>query len=133
MVRVSVGLHHPEPSWGSTRPGERAVFLELAAGKALDKASPKLMLACASGNHLSDATLVARKAGSDFSYFEIQLRDVLIASTSVEGTVENERPTETLTMTYSRIEWIYTETLADGSAGAVTRAGWDVVANTEVD
>ena len=61
-------------SWGETQSGSHAAGGGGGAGKVsmqdfsfvmkVNKASPKLLLACANGEHIPEATLVCRKAGS---------------------------------------------------------------------
>lgn len=48
---------------------------------AVSKASPKLLLACAGGDHFTKATLTCRKAGKDqHEYFSVVFDQVLVAS-----------------------------------------------------
>src|SRR5262245_58405937 len=49
-----------------------------------NRASPKLMLACATGQHIKEATLVCRKAGGDQQeYLKIKFGDLIISSFEV--------------------------------------------------
>ena len=48
--------------------------------KAVDTASPKLMLACASGQHIKDAVLSCRNAGGSQDFLIITLTQVAISS-----------------------------------------------------
>src|SRR5262245_47700891 len=62
-------------SWGVSQTGTMAHGGGGGAGKAnfndfnfmhsVDKASPNLMLACATGEHIKEGTLVSRKAGKE--------------------------------------------------------------------
>ena len=77
-------------SWGvsqaTTRLGAgaaagRAVFQDLRFTSFVSKASPNLMLKCATGAHLKDAVLTARNAGGEQQEFlKITLSDVLVSS-----------------------------------------------------
>src|SRR5687768_11570509 len=52
----------------------------------VNKASPKLFLACATGQHLKNAVLTARKAGKNQEdYLKVSLNDVLISSFQTNG------------------------------------------------
>lgn len=52
----------------------------------ISKASPQLMLACATGQHIPTATLYVRKAGGGTNeYYTITLEEVLISSMSQNG------------------------------------------------
>src|SRR5262245_7006243 len=62
-------------SWGVTNTGShgagggggtgKSVFQDLHFTTHVNKSSPKLMLACATGEHLKKAVLTVRKAGKD--------------------------------------------------------------------
>src|SRR5688572_18436432 len=66
-------------SWGETQSGSHATGGGGGAGKVsmqdfhfvmrVNKASPKLLLACASGQHIPSAILTCRKAGGDQQEF----------------------------------------------------------------
>ena len=54
--------------------------------KNVDRATPKLFLACATGEHFKQVVLTARKAGKDQQdYFRVTLNDVLISSFTSDG------------------------------------------------
>src|SRR6266542_976170 len=66
-------------SWGESQSGTHGAGGGGGAGKVsmqdfhfvmkVNKASPKLMLACATGQHIKEATLTCRKAGKDQQEF----------------------------------------------------------------
>ena len=61
----------------------------------VNKASPKLMLACASGEHIKKAVLTCRKAGKDQQEFlKITLTDVLVSSYQTGGSQRRHVPIE---------------------------------------
>jgi type VI secretion system secreted protein Hcp len=96
------------------------------------KASPQLLLACATGQHFKAARLVARKASkaqADFLTFSLQ--DVLVTTYQVGASVEGG-PLDSVSLNFGRIEVEYKEQQADGSLGASTKAGWDVKANKKL-
>src|SRR5262245_25086495 len=83
-------------SWGVTNQGTHAFGGGGGAGKAsfqdfhfvmkVNKASPKLMLACATGQHIPKATLSVRKAGGGQEVFlTVTLTDVLVSSYQTGG------------------------------------------------
>src|SRR6266404_9231650 len=76
-------------SWGVTNAGGvasgsgggagKATFQDLSIVHPLDKASPKLLEACATGTHLKEATITHRKAGKGQQEFLIvKMNDVII-------------------------------------------------------
>jgi type VI secretion system secreted protein Hcp len=99
----------------------------------LDKASPKLMLACATGQHIPTAKLTCRKSGSDGSqveYYTITLTDVLVSSVSTGGSSGDPLPTESISLNFTKIEWVYVPVGADGKPGEPVRAEYDLEAGT---
>jgi type VI secretion system secreted protein Hcp len=98
------------------------------------KASPKLMLACACGEHLKKATLVCRKAGKEQQEFlKIELSDVLVSSYKSGGNSHGTTvPTDQVTLNFAKIEYEYKEQKPDGSLGGAVKAGWDVKSNKKV-
>jgi len=98
------------------------------------KASPLLLLACASGQHLKSAVLSARRAGAgkgQIDFLTIALTDVLITSFEVNATTDNG-PVDEVSLAFAQIVVDYREQNADGSPGGVTHAGWDVKANKKL-
>lgn len=53
--------------------------------KEIDKASPKLMEACCTGEHLHDATLTLVNKETQLEYLKIKMSDVLISSYQTGG------------------------------------------------
>jgi type VI secretion system secreted protein Hcp len=82
----------------------------------IDKASPKLFLACATGQTIPTVTLSVTRtvAGTEVGFYQIILTDVLVSSvTSASapdsaGTSGDERPQESLSLNYTKIEIKYT-------------------------
>lgn len=97
------------------------------------KASPKLMLACASGEHIKKAVLVARKAGKEQQEFlKITLSDVLVSSYSVGGAGGSSIPQETFSLNFAKVEYEYKPQKADGTLDAAVKAGWDLQTNKKI-
>jgi type VI secretion system secreted protein Hcp len=94
----------------------------------VNKASPKLFLACASGEHLKKATLTCRKAGKEQQeYLTIRFKEVLVSSFHSGGTSQGDIvPTEQVGLRFGVIEYEYREQKADGSLGGKVVAGWNV-------
>jgi type VI secretion system secreted protein Hcp len=100
----------------------------------MNKASPKLMLACASGEHINEGTLTCRKAGKDQQeYLTIKFTGILVSSYQTGGSAHGELvPTDQISLNYAKIEMDYKEQKSDGSLGGSVKAGWDVPANKKV-
>jgi type VI secretion system secreted protein Hcp len=127
-------------SWGISQTGSvghgggggagKANFSDLSIMHALDKASPVLMAACATGEHIKDATLVARKAGKgQQEYLIIKMTDILI--TSVQPSGSSEEPMESVSMQCAKVDLEYKPQKPDGSLDAGLHFKYDIVANKE--
>jgi type VI secretion system secreted protein Hcp len=131
VTSFSTGLGQQPATGGAGGRGGKAVLHELAITKWLDRASPLLMLKCAQGTHLPTAVLTVRKAGEDrLEYYKITLSDVVISSISSLGSSSGDRPTESVSLNFTKIEWEYTPQKADGSADTPVRGSWDLKTNT---
>jgi len=98
----------------------------LSVTKYIDKSTPKLFEALATGKHIDEATLVVRKSGgTPVEYLKYTLQDVMVSSYSTTGSGSEDRPTESISFNYGRIEVQYTELNSDGTPGKVTVRGWD--------
>ena len=129
-------------SWGETQPVQPAGGSGGGAGKVhfqdfvftsrVSKASPKLFLACASGQHLKEARLVGRKAGKDQQEFLTwTFSDVLVAGYQTGGT-EQALPADQVSLNFSKVTVSYKAQKADGSLDAAVTAGWDIKTNKKV-
>jgi type VI secretion system secreted protein Hcp len=97
----------------------------------VNKASPKLMLACANGEHLNEATLVSRKAGKDQQEFlKIKFTDLLVSSYQTGGSGHADIiPVDQISINFAKMEIEYKEQNKDGTLGGSTKAGYDFKAN----
>jgi type VI secretion system secreted protein Hcp len=128
-------------SWGETQTGTAVVGGGMGAGrvdmrdfnlhKLVDKASPKLMLACAQGEHLKSAILTCRKAGKEQQeYLKITFSDMLVSSFNIMGDATNVLPTEQLSLNFTKVEFEYKEQKPDGSLGGAIKAQYDLKARS---
>jgi type VI secretion system secreted protein Hcp len=113
-------------SWGATQSGTFAAGGGGGAGKVSmqdfhftmynNKASPKLMLACAQGDHIKSGILTCRKAGKDQQEFlKITMSDVLVSSFQTGGSSSGDSlPTDQCSLNFAKIEWEYKEQDATG-------------------
>ena len=101
----------------------KAVMNDFHFSMATSKASPKLMLACATGQHLRDGTLTVRRAG--FEFLKIKLTDVIVSSYDLAGSEGSDSPSDALSLNFAKIEVNYTvektgENVGSGSGGGGT-------------
>ena len=111
------------------------------------KASPKLFLACAKGDHIKSAILTCRKAGGgQQEFFKITLSEVLVShyettSTDGDGMFRGEgepvgfhdgAPLDRVELSFGKIECEYRPQKADGSLDNPVKAGYNLVENKAV-
>jgi type VI secretion system secreted protein Hcp len=123
-----------------------------------NKASPRLFLACANGDHIKKATLVCRKAGKQQQeYLTITFSDVLVSrfqmsvndsnfepylpvpylqtngsSHSKSEATPQIQPVDRVSLAFAKIEVEYKEQKADGTLGGPVMAGYNLKTNTKV-
>jgi len=106
----------------------KATFQDLALTHSVDRASPSLMQACATGQHIKDAMFVQRKAGKEqHEYLIVKMSDVII--TGVAPSSSGDRPLESLTLNYAKIHIEYKPQKADGSFDASVHFKYDIKTN----
>lgn len=99
----------------------------------VNKASPVLMLACASGQHLKSAVLTARKAGKGAVEFLVyKLTDLLVSSYHTAPSPEDAYPLDEVAFKFGRIQVEYRPQDPSGKPAAAVHVGWDVKANKKV-
>ena len=82
----------------------------------VDKASPILMKACATGEHIKEATITVRKAGKGQQEFLIiKMSDVLITSVNPGGSGDAAAFAESVAMQFAKVDLEYKPRKADGS------------------
>ena len=100
----------------------------------VNKASPKLFLACAKGEHLRSAVLTVRHAGaSPTEFLKWRFTDVLISSyQTASDLATGVLPTDRASLKFGKIEVEYSPVKPDGTPGTPVKAGWDINANKPV-
>jgi type VI secretion system secreted protein Hcp len=127
-------------SWGATQMGTASHGGGMGAGRVqmqdfhflmrVNKASPKLMLACAQGEHIKKAILTCRKAGKEQQeYYKITFTDLLVSNYQTNGSSGDPIPMDQIALNYGKIEMEYKEQKADGSLGGAIKAFYDLKAN----
>ena len=129
-------------SWGATQSGTAARGGGMGAGKVqmqdfhlvmkVNKASPKLMLACAQGEHIKSATLTCRKAGKEQQeYMKVTFSDILVSSYQTGGSGGADvLPMDQISLNFSKVEIEYKEQKPDGTLGGAIKAHYDLKTNT---
>ena len=117
---------------GGAVSAEKPVLEDFVVVKHMDKASPKLYLACTSGERLPEVTMeITRSEGDKQKYFEYVLTDVIISSTSPQGSTQSgdDRPLEEVSFNFGKIEWTYSPIDDTGALSGDVATYWDLAAN----
>ena len=128
-------------SWGMNNSGSAHNGSGAGAGKAnvhdltftkwVDTATPTLALACCSGKHFKDATLIIRKAGDKpLEYVKIKMETVMITSVSTGGSGGEDRLQESVTLNFAKVNLDYVPQNDKGAAGTPIPMSWDIASNT---
>jgi len=127
-------------SWGEANSGSHATGGGGGAGKVamqdfhftmrVNKASPKLFLACAQGTHIKEALLTCRKAGKEQQeYIKIKFSDLLISNYQTGGSNGDVVPVDQIAFNFSKIEITYAPQKPDGSLGSPVVHNYDLKLN----
>jgi type VI secretion system secreted protein Hcp len=127
-------------SWGETQAGTGHGTGGHGAGKVvmqdfhfvmqINKASPKLLLACATGEHIKDAVLTCRKAGGkQETFLKVKFTDLLVSSYQTGGSGHSDIvPTDQISINFAKIEFEYYVQDQRGQVTLGGKAGYDMKA-----
>ena len=129
-------------SWGVSQSGTighgggggsgKASFNDFNFTHHIDKASPVLLKACATGQHIKEATITVRKAGKGQQEFLIiKMNDVIITSVSPSGSDDAAASAENVALQFAKVDLEYKPQKADGSLDAGLHFKYDIKANKE--
>jgi type VI secretion system secreted protein Hcp len=92
------------------------------------KASAKLFLACANGEHIKKAELTCRKAGKDQQeYLKWSFSDIMVTSYQTGGSGHSSvLPTDQISLNFTKAECEYKEQKEDGTLKGPVKAGYDI-------
>ena len=97
------------------------------------KATPKLLLACASGEHIKKAILTCRRAGKEQQeYLIITIEDLLVSSYQTGGSAGDVVPTDQVSLNFAKIKYEYKPQKADGALDGPLVVGWDLKQNSKI-
>jgi type VI secretion system secreted protein Hcp len=134
---VSWGVGRQITSSSSTqgdRESSNAVINDLQVTRYMDSATPKVFIesCCGTGKEVKiHLTKTGTGSGSDV-YMEYTLKNALISNYAVNATSQsNDRPTETITISFIDVEVKYTPYDEDGNAEAAIAVGFDTATNVK--
>lgn len=128
-------------SWGNSNSGShgsgggggsgKVSFQDFHFTTSVNKASPKLMQFCATGEHIKKAVLFVRKQGKDQQEaYTVTLEDLLVSSYQSGGSEgSGSLPVDQFSLNFSKIKFEYKPQKADGALDGPVTGTWDVKAN----
>src|SRR5262249_14230111 len=142
--KVQGGIELQSYGWGVRNPASRsagpgggagtASFADFAATAAVNKASPLLMLACATGQHIKKAVLHVRKQGGEQQeYMTITMTELLVSSyNSGDAPGGDVAVIDSFSLNYTTITFHYKPHTPDGSLDSAGTAGGDPKQNNKM-
>jgi len=115
----------------------KATFQDFQFTAPVSSATPKLLLACASGQHINSAILAVRKAGGKgpgggLDFLKYTLTDVFVSSVTTGGAGSDEAVHEQFSLAFAKLQVSFqAENAAGGSAGTPITSGWDLRQNKQ--
>jgi type VI secretion system secreted protein Hcp len=106
-------------------------FGNLTITKTVDRSSPALMLAAASGKLIPWARLSVRRMGDTptaGTYLEYCFENVVVMSDQVANVTGGDHPGETVALSYQKVTQSYSP-ISDGKLSGAIVAGWSLIAN----
>ena len=132
VLSFSWGVTNAIPPGGGGGGGAgKATFQDLSFVHRIDKASPQLLLVCATGKHLPDATITHRKAGKgQQEYLIVKMNDVIVTGVVHSGNAEQPDATsETVSLAFAKVHVEYKPQKQDGSLDAGVHFKYDLRSN----
>ncbi len=135
ILSFSMGHSRPfDASAGGGAGSSKPSFSDLNVQSTLSSASPKLAELCAIGKSIPTAKLFVQgtsgsKAPGD--YYVVELEEVHITSFYTSASASGSKPTESYSLSFSKISWTYKPSVADGKASAADLKGsFNIPSNT---
>lgn len=124
----SLGASNPTSVGSGGMSAGKVNFQDLHFTKSIDKATPVLFLACASGKHIPNLVLMVTKTnsvGMSSTYMKYSFKDVMCTSfqNSADPLIEE------VSFTYQKIKMENTQISTTGEAVSPVTSGWDLKAN----
>jgi type VI secretion system secreted protein Hcp len=128
-------------SWGVSNTGSmgygsgggtgKAAFHDFTFVHNVDKATPVLLQACATGVHYKEGTIISRKAGKgQQEYLVFKFNDIIVTNVSPTGSGEGI-PAEQVSMQCAKVSLEYKPQKADGSLDAGVFFKYDIKSQKE--
>jgi type VI secretion system secreted protein Hcp len=123
ILSYTWGVAHPTGSGGAAT--GKATFHELTFTHHIDKASPKLMEACALNRRLAEVIISHRKpGGQQADFLTLKLTNAVVSSVSTSDA--SGGGTENVTLAFAKVDYSYKAQKPDGSLDAAVTFQFDI-------
>jgi type VI secretion system secreted protein Hcp len=124
----SAGLKSPSHASAGGAGAGKVGFQPLEIIKRVDKASPRLLTACATGQRIPRGVLVVRRGERGNEFLKYTLADIVV--TGIKQTLhQGGGVREEVDFTYGKVEIVYSASISDGTGAGTVKGGWDLNAN----
>ena len=126
-------------SWGVSQAGVsggrgggmgagKAAFTDFSVVKMVDKASPALFKACATGQHVKEVFVTLRRAGGDqLDYLVYKFSDVMVTNYQASGVPQGGGlPDENISFNFSKVQIDYKMQNEKGQAAGSVSVAYDL-------
>jgi type VI secretion system secreted protein Hcp len=111
----------------------KAEIRDISITKEVDKSSPKLFSACASGRHIPQIVIYSQKAGDGTNplvYYKITLQDVIVSSVDNQGASHGDAIMESIVFNTAKVTFDYQpQNRTGGKDGGIITASYDIRQN----
>ncbi|HTZ80597.1 MAG TPA: type VI secretion system tube protein Hcp [Stellaceae bacterium] len=113
----SFGESAAAPAGASGAAAGKVKFRDFRFTAVVSKASPKLMEACATGQHIKSAVLTCRKStGFQLEFLVLKFSDLVVAGCETGATADSEMPpVDHVALAFAKVEIDYTGQRPDGT------------------
>lgn len=124
----SFGADHPVSVSASGRSTGKSNVHDMKVTKVVDASSPKLFIACVTGQNFKSGKVYVRKAGgtNPVEYLKYEFEGLLITGFDIEASGGDENPEESISINFTKIDLTYTGQKPDGSAGGAVPVSYDL-------
>lgn len=111
----------------------KAEISDVRIQKEVDKSSPMLFKACASGKHIPTVIIYSQKAGdgsNPLTYYQIKMEDVIVSDVHNSGASSGDGIMESVTFNCAKVTFDYQAQNAQGGKdGGIVTAYYDIRQN----
>ena len=131
VLSFSWGVSNSASITGAGGGAGKATFHDIVFTHGIDKASPSLLRACATGQHIKEATITHRKAGKGQQEFlVIKMNDVIVTSVALND-ASGGTSSENVGLAFAQVDFAYSPLKANGQLDAAVHFKYDIKANKE--